>query len=90
MDAKAPNTVKDVTSNGIITSSDGTDVSTLINNDSNDIVNFSSQNVNLYWRRKNELSDSNNLVINMLMLTSTIDNQKFNVIKILGSDNDKE
>jgi hypothetical protein len=50
-------------------------------------VNFNSSNVNLYWKRQSELGDSDTLIINMLTLTSAVENQKFNTIKILGSDN---
>ncbi|MDR2369608.1 MAG: GH92 family glycosyl hydrolase [Mycoplasmataceae bacterium] len=83
----SPNTVIDVTNNGVITSTDDTDVTPLTNHNSNDMVNFSSRHVTLFWQRKSTIN--NTLIINMLMLTSTMDNQKFNTIKILGSDDAK-
>jgi hypothetical protein len=40
--------LEDVTSNGTLTSSDGTDITDLINNNADDIVEFKTNNINLF------------------------------------------
>jgi hypothetical protein len=84
-----PKPVANITNKGKITSSDDTisesELLLLTDDDSTNAVNFSTSNVNLYWKRQNELTDTDNLITNILTLTSSTADQKFNTIKILGS-----